>query len=141
MGLLNKHIVKQKWFHGVPSVFAATAERADFSTKGALVAVTGTVPWVAETSYTILGTICAVGTAPTGANLILDVKKNGVTIYTTTANRPTITAGTKVSATSWPTPNVTSLVAGDVLTLDVAQIGSTVAGSDLQAAVVLQRIV
>lgn len=70
-----------------------------------------------------------VNTAPTGADAIFDVNKNGTTIYTTQGNRPTITAaGTDSGAGS--APDVTSVAAGDYLTVDVDQIGSTVAGAD-----------
>lgn len=77
------------------------------------------------------GTIrISAGTAPTGAALIGDIKLQGTSIFaTTTANRPTIaisgftgTAGTPDTAV-WP--------AGQYITFDVLQVGSSVAGSNL----------
>jgi hypothetical protein len=72
----------------------------------------------------------SVGTAPTGASLIVDVNKNGTTIFTTQGNRPTIAAA---GTTSGKVTNmdITSLADGDSLTVDVDQVGSGVAGSDL----------
>lgn len=80
----------------------------------------------------------AVGVAPTGADLILDINKNGTTLYTTQGNRPTITAGnTSATATD---PDVTSLAKGDVLTLDIDQVGSTVAGSNLAVTIICEVV-
>lgn len=71
----------------------------------------------------------SVGTAPTGAAILVDVNKNGTTIFTTSAHRPSIAAGTQTAVASGI--DVTSWADGDYLTVDVDQIGSTVAGSDL----------
>jgi hypothetical protein len=79
-----------------------------------------------------------VGTAPTGAAILVDVNKNGTTIFTTQGNRPSIAAGGNASSAA--VPDVTSLAAGDFLTVDVDQIGSTVAGSDLTVIVTVQRV-
>jgi hypothetical protein len=70
-----------------------------------------------------------VGTAPTGASVIVDVKKNGTTIFTTTGNRPAISAGGFSGVSG--TPDTPSVTTNDYLTVDVSQVGSTVAGSDL----------
>jgi hypothetical protein len=75
------------------------------------------------------GTIRATcGTAPTGSAVIVDVNLNGTTIFTTQANRPTVAAGTN---TDTATADITTWTAGGYLTVDVDQVGSTVAGSDL----------
>ena len=80
-------------------------------------------------SYTITNIHASVGTAPTGASVIVDVNKNGSTIFSTQGNRPTIVASSNVDSSS--TPDTTSVVSGDYLTIDIDQIGSTVAGTDL----------
>jgi len=69
-------------------------------------------------------------TAPTGAALIADVNINGTSLWATTqANRPTIAiSATSGTGTSFDT---TTISAGDVLTLDVDQVGSTVAGGQV----------
>ncbi len=71
----------------------------------------------------------AVNTAPTGANLVVVIKKNG-----TTAATLTHTAGqTHVQHTV-----SVALAAGDVLTADITQIGSTVAGDTLTIAYLMK---
>lgn len=89
----------------------------------------GIVQLVAMRNCTIVGirATCAVGKAPTGADVILDVNKNGTTLFTTQGNRPKVTATNTIGALA--TPDVTTWNAGDVLTIDVDQIGSTLAGS------------
>lgn len=71
-----------------------------------------------------------VGTAPTGADIIIDIHKNGTTIFTTQGNRPAI-AISAFDSGEVTNMNVTALAKGDYLTLDVDQIGSTIAGKDL----------
>jgi len=70
-----------------------------------------------------------VKTAPTGANLEIDVNKNGTTIFTSQAKRPIIAAGDTEDESD--TPDVTALAKGDLLSIDIDQIGSTIAGADL----------
>lgn len=111
-----------------------------YSKQGNLAITTGTMRLPIDGTYTIVGTRLMVGTAPTGANLIVDVKKNGTTIYTTQANRPTILAGAN-SGGPGAAPDVTSLAAGDYLTVDVAQVGSTVTGADLTVVVIVTKTV
>ena len=69
-------------------------------------------------------------TPPTGANAIFDINVNGVSIWNTTqVNRLEILAGnTTGSQTSFDTVNVN---AQDVLTIDIDQIGSIVAGQNI----------
>lgn len=82
---------------------------------------------------TVRAVRAAVGTAPTGASLLVDVNINGTTIFGTQTNRPTITAGTFTAAA--PAINTTTIAPGDYLTVDVDQVGSTIAGSNLTVAV------
>lgn len=80
--------------------------------------------------FTISTVRLAVSTAPTGASLIVDILKNGTSIYNSTpANRPTITAG-NTSATGG-TPDTTTFSAGDIILIAIDQVGSTVAGENL----------
>lgn len=66
--------------------------------------------------------------APGGADLIVDVNKNGTTIFTTQSKRPQIADGTNSDDSD--TPDITSLVEGDRVSVDVDQIGSNTAGGD-----------
>ena len=89
---------------------------------------TGTMRWYIEANKTISNVVASVSTAPTGASVIFDINKNGTTIFTTQANRPTISAGGYADFSC--IPDVVSLVQSDYLTIDVDQIGSTVPGAN-----------
>ena len=69
-------------------------------------------------------------TGPTGADAIFDIAKNGTSIWNSTqANRIKITAGgTTGSQTSFDT---TAVAAYDILTIDIDQVGSIIAGQDI----------
>ena len=91
----------------------------------------GSQKWVAPVAVTIVDVQLAVGTSPTGADLIVDVHKNTVTIFTTQGNRPTVPAGDADGVGAAATPDVTAMTAGQFLTVDIDQIGSTIAGGKL----------
>lgn len=78
----------------------------------------------------IEGEVASLGLAATGAALIFDVEKNGVSIYST---KPQFADGAVVLTpgvlTSAPDP--IAFAAGDKVTLKVTQVGSTVAGQQL----------
>ena len=109
----------------IPTVLPS---EATLTIPGTLSTGARNVRFYVESSRTISNVVVSVGTAPTGASVIFDVNKNGTTIFSTQANRPTIAASGFYDGSS--TPDVTSLSAGDYLTVDVDQVGSTVAGSD-----------
>lgn len=78
----------------------------------------------------------SVTTAPTDAALIIDVNQNGSSVVAT--ERPAILAGEKTSTTS-TTPGVisTSALTDDAeITIDIDQVGSTVAGAGLKVALI-----
>jgi hypothetical protein len=72
----------------------------------------------------------SVATAPTGSTLILDIKKNGTTIFST---KITIDAGEKSTATAATaavlSSSPTSIAADDELTFILDQVGATIAGA------------
>jgi hypothetical protein len=88
--------------------------------------------WDAPVPCLALETRLRVGTAPTGASIIVDVKKNGTSMYTSGA-RPTIaiSASSGSSVPDSATYNTRCLTRGDYVTVDIAQVGSTIAGADL----------
>jgi hypothetical protein len=86
---------------------------------------------------TIVSVTTRVKTAPTGQALLVDVNKNGTTIFTTQGNRPSIAAGAKTSAIM--VPDVTVLASLDILSVDVDQVGSGVAGADLCVVVLVRQ--
>ena len=117
-----------------------TFSLTSFFKTGTLAVVAGTQRLPIDGTYSIVGTRLTVGTAPTGASLIVDINKNGTTIYTTQANRPTITAAANAGGPG-ATPDVTTLAAGDYLTVDIDQVGSSVAGADLTVSVIVSKTV
>lgn len=72
--------------------------------------------------------------APTGAAIIVDLNKNGTTMFTTQANRPQI-AISAVTGSS-VNPDVLTVADGDYITVNIDQIGSTLPGTTLTATVV-----
>jgi hypothetical protein len=94
---------------------------------------------LAPCTLTITKVKLVVKTVPTGAAIIVDVNKNGTTIFTTQDNRPQIAIG-ETSGDSG-TPDVTSLAEGDKITIDIDQIGSTITGADLTVEVVSDQTV
>ena len=97
--------------------------------SGVLTATAGTVRLYVPWACTITNVRTMVGTAPVGASLIADLNIDGATAFTTQGNRPTIADGgyTDLDAV----PDVTAISANSYLTLDVDQVGSGTAGSDL----------
>jgi hypothetical protein len=65
-------------------------ETNTFTMTGTVAVKTGVARWYLDASYTWVSGRIGVGTSPTGAAILVDVLKNGTTIYTTQANRPTV---------------------------------------------------
>jgi uncharacterized protein YuzE len=138
---------------------------------GALSAGAGVLRYPVPFAAEIVQVDVAINTAPTGADVLLDINKNGTTIFTDQTKRPKIVAGTNAAASVKVTrgvavnpgpgtnqPNdtgvgyvnvnggvvpsdtpVATLAAGDYITVDVDQIGSTVAGSNAVVSLLLKR--
>lgn len=91
--------------------------------------------WVAPRAGQVTAVTAVVGTAPTGAAAIFDVLKNGVSVFGANA-KPTVAVSTTVAPrAAAPDSALAKFAAGDVLSLSVTQIGSTVAGSDADVVV------
>jgi hypothetical protein len=86
------------------------------------------IEWVAPVDFTLQNAIGRVVTAPTGDTLIVDVRVNGTSIFATQAEMIAIVAGAFGDTSATKNHAVT---AGDVITIEVEQIGSGVAGADL----------
>jgi len=72
--------------------------------------------------------------APSGDDIIVDVHKNGVTIFTDQGNRPVILDGQNTGIST--DLDVTDFQVGDYLTIDVDQVGSGFEGSYLTVHIV-----
>lgn len=91
---------------------------------------------IAPCALTVTEIRLAVDTAPTDAALIIDINKNGTTMYTTQENRPAI-AIDGISATATD-PDIASISLGDKITLDIDQVGSTIAGENLAVTIIYE---
>jgi hypothetical protein len=102
-----------------------------YSISGALTVAAGTHRLYNDSgsTLTISKIRASCGTAPTGAAVILDVNVNGSTIWSTQGNRVQVAAAANTGTQT--TFNTTTIADGSYFTIDVDQIGSTVAGSDL----------
>lgn len=78
---------------------------------------------------TISKVMLAANTAPANQAIIVDIHKDGTTIFTNQANRPQIAAAANTGNTT--TIDVASWAADEYLTLDVDQVGTGTAGSNL----------
>lgn len=79
----------------------------------------------------------SVKTAPTGSAIIVDINKDGTTIFTTQANRPQIAAGQTTGESV--TFDVTTGSDDEEYTVDIDQIGSGTPGSDLTVTLHFKR--
>lgn len=110
-----------------------------FSRPGMLAVGEGETELPMEDSYEIVSVGVYAKTVPVGSSAVLDVKKNGASIYGTPANRPTISAGSH-SATIGA-HSVLDLAPGDTLRVDTVSVGATTAGGDVSVSVRLRRVV
>jgi hypothetical protein len=88
---------------------------------------------------TIVDVIADAETAPAGSTSIVDVHLNGTTIFTTQGNRPTLGASDTGAYTKAGEPEVTALRYGDILLLEVDQIGSGTAATRIKYTIVAQK--
>jgi hypothetical protein len=116
--------------NGVDSRLVAVNRAFAWYVSGIL--ATGTnqsVRYVVPQNLTIVKCWLIVRTAPVSQAILIDINKNGTTIWTTQGNRGTIAAAATAGNTT--TFDVTSLTAGDYLDLDLDQVGSGTTGVDL----------
>ena len=104
-----------------------------FTVTGTLVTGTSLTPaLIAVDSLTIVQAYAYVKTVNTGASLVIDINKNGTSIWNSTpANRLTIAASDADKYATQTIFDTTALSEGNILTLDIDTVGSTIAGADL----------
>ena len=113
--------------HGTPPKHA---QDKTFSRTGALTApLVGVMRWYPGRAITIIGVRATMGSPSSGASVIVDVNKNGVSIFSTQSNRPTIPAGSNTDLAD--AINLPSVGASDYVTVDIDTAGTTTPGSDL----------
>ena len=119
----SDYIATRLGFTNAASSSLQTENNTTFVQDGVLTVSTGTARWYSPRAVTITKIRKHVATAPVGAALNMTLKKNGSSIQTFS-----IAAGGSTNVTSGLNLSVAE---GDYLTVDITQIGSTTAGSDL----------
>lgn len=104
---------------------------------GELYVVTAKPRYYSTFDGTITGIAVSVGTAPIGADVIVNIYKNGTTIFDSPSGRPTIPDGSYFDLSS--TADTATLNTGDYLTVSIDQVGSSFAGSDLTVQIELTQ--
>jgi hypothetical protein len=80
-------------------------------------------------SMTISQVFLSVATAPTGDDVIVDIHKNGITIFTNQAHRPSVVASSNTGFTT--TIDIPGWADGAYLTAHIDNVGSANTGADL----------
>ena len=103
-----------------------TTREKSLNQPGELITIISTLRWYPTTDITLINITANVGVAATAANIVLDVKKNDISIL---ASNITILATEFTAAPVVPTD--TTLLTTDYLTVDILQIGLSLPGEDL----------
>lgn len=94
--------------------------------------------WIVPISGRIVDIIAVSRVAGTGGgSTILDIHKNGTTIFTTQANRPTLEDQDSGMYTAGA-PEVPTVRAGDILSLDVDAVNTSSDHTDLSIAIIIE---
>ena len=115
---------------------------------GALTAAATKKEWVVPFYARIVDVVVDSEGAGVGtANTIIDVNRNGTTIYTTQNNRPTLRSNdtgdykwTADGLSDRLKPDITRLVPGDILSYDVDQIQATSGNTRTLVAIILEPV-
>lgn len=115
-----------------PIIIACSDEASNLSTGTAK--VTFRMPF----AFTVTAVRASVTTAPTGSTLIVDINESGTTILST---KLSIDAGEKTSTTAATAAVIsdTSLADDAEITIDIDQVGSTIAGKGLKVTLLGRR--
>ncbi len=116
---------------------SASSTFINLGQTGTLSVGNGVLNFRAPRALTIVSCAAYANTAPTGASVIVDVNKNGTTVFTTVGHRPTIAISAHDSGLV-TNMDITAVAAGDLVTFDIDQVGSTIAGADLTVTVEVQ---
>lgn len=114
---------------GIPGISGAGAKTVVFCLTGVLTTGVNKIGWLSDGTYTITKIKIYSSIMPTGADIIVDIHKNGVSLFTTQVNRPTVIVGTNLG-TDRTNMDITTVVENDYVSLDIDQVGSTIAGGN-----------
>lgn len=115
---------------GVASFIIAASDETTLLTTGA-----GKVSFRMPYAFTLTAVRASVGTAPTGAAISVDINHNGSSILTTAL---TIDAGelTSTTAATQAVIGTATLEDDALISIDIDQIGSTIAGKGLKISLI-----
>lgn len=105
-----------------------------FTMEGLLETKVGTLKYRNYGEATIEGVLAVSGTAPTGSSIMVDVFKNGDTLFF--SGKPTIEED-ETNSGPISVPASPGLDDGDEITVDIIQVGSTYPGKDLTVEIFL----
>lgn len=108
----------------------ATAAYLTLGIGGVLSILNAAIKWVATAPMTFKDIVCTVGILPLATSINVDVLKNGSTIFTSAAKPTILPTGSGASLVC--VPDVKSLAAGDVLTVNLTQVGTITTGAGFQ---------
>ena len=91
--------------------------------------------WRVPFGFTVQSVRASVTTAPTGANITVDILQNGVSILTTNITIDA-TEKTSISAAVQPVVGTTALTNDAEITINLTVIGSTIAGAGLKVSII-----
>jgi hypothetical protein len=125
-------------YAGVETLVVAVSDEATALTTGTA-KVTFRMPFAMKLFAGAAGARASVTTAPTGAAIQIDINDSGSTIFSTEL---TIDATEKTSVTAATPPVISDVnLANDAeITIDIVQVGSTVAGAGLKVMLIGNRM-
>lgn len=106
-----------------------------FHLHGDLAVETGAVSFIAPMNLTITNIKASVDVAPIGSSVLLDINKNGTSMYTGGTYIMIPNTGTGIGYIQ-TLPTTKTIALGDVISVDVDQVGSTTAGKNLNLTII-----
>ena len=106
-----------------------------FSRPGPLAPMDGDTSFPIDRPGLIATTRAFVKTPPIGSPIVVDIKKNGVSIFATNTDKPTILPGQN---TDLGNPSTTALIPGDYIDVSIDSVGSTFPGAGLTVSVTIE---
>lgn len=111
-----------------------TAHLIAWNAPGALAVKTGEGKFYFPVRATLVGVSAVLENGPTGDSFIIDLNKNGTSVWTDQSKRPEILEGSTVSGEVTDI-DLPTIEVGDQLSVDIDQVGSTWPGDDLTVTV------
>jgi len=123
----NPFTGKLQWFSSGSGAVVGGVRRFRFTANGYYTVDTEVDgSWISDVDFTVTAIWVWRETAGSAGSTILDVNKNGTTMYTTQGNRPTIEYDDADNTVDCTLPDVVAVTAGDIITVDIDEVESGV---------------